>query len=143
MATTFNPSVHASKCLEAWTSGDFDVARSLLSDDVTFDGPLGHTEGADAYIDEVAQMFQDIKGVTLTRTMVEGDDVCLMYDLVTEDSGSLPTVGWYHFSDDKIDHVRAYFDPRPLSGPPRREAFEIPLFAAALQLCEPLESEIA
>lgn len=135
MATTFDPTVHASKCLEAWTSGDLDTARELLSDDVTFEGPFGHTEGADAYLDGAAQMSESIRGVALTRSIVEGDDVCLMYDLVTESAEPVPTVGWYHFRHDKIDHVRAYFDPRPLSAQ-RPASLDIPLFAAALQLCD-------
>lgn len=136
MATTFNPSGRASKCLEAWTSGDFDTARSLLSDDVIFDGPLGHTDGADAYIEGVADMSESIKGVSLNQSIAEGDDVCLIYDLVTEGAGPVPTVGWYHFRGDKIDRVRAYFDPRPLTTGRRRETPDIPLFAAPLQLCD-------
>ncbi len=137
--TTFDLAENASRCLKSWTSGDFETTRSLLSDNVTFDGPMGHTEGADNYVTGVAKMADMVTGVDLKKLVVDGDDVCLMYDLVTTPSGALPTVGWYHFSGDKIDSVRAYFDPRPLteqrSQGQSKEKLDIPLFASGLQLC--------
>ena len=35
---------------EAWAAKDFDALRDLLADDVTFRGPLGQADGADACI---------------------------------------------------------------------------------------------
>jgi hypothetical protein len=141
MTITIDLASKAQRCLESWTSGDLDTTRSLLSDDVTFDGPMGHTEGADAYVTGVAQMAQMVGGVHLKKLIVDGDDVCIMYDLLSEPAGPMPTVGWYHFDGDKIDAVRAYFDPRPLTEMAQTEtaapknAFQMPLFAAGLQLC--------
>ena len=133
----------ASKCLTAWTSGDLEATRSFLSEDVTFDGPMGHTQGAQAYVEGVAQMAKSVKGIDLKKTFVDGDDVCIMYDLLSEAQGSLPTVNWYHFRDYKIDSVRAYFDPRLIAngGSPAKKPLEMPLFAAALQLCGSVEPE--
>jgi hypothetical protein len=130
---------NASICLTASTSGDFETTRSLLSDDVTFDGPLGHSEGADAYVTVAARLTENVRTVDLKKLVVDGDDVCIMYDLVSEAAGVVPTVSWYHFTDDKIDAVRAYFDPRPLASKGQasesKKGFDMPLFAAALQLC--------
>jgi len=134
----------ASKCLEAWSSGDLATTRSLLTEDVTFTGPLGYSKGADAYVRGVAKMAETVTGVDLKKLIVEGDDVCIMYDLVSTQAGTLPTVGWYHFSaDEKIDSVRSYFDPRPLTEQHAASAHEahnpidvkIPLFNAGLQVC--------
>jgi hypothetical protein len=108
----------------------------LLSDDVTFEGPLGHTEGADAYVSGVAHMADAVSGVELKNLIVEGDDVCIMYDLLSKSAGAVPTIGWYHFRDDKIESVRAYFDPRQLTDKPAQKKFHIPLFASALQVCQ-------
>jgi hypothetical protein len=131
---------HASTCLAASTSGDFETTRTLLSDDVTFDGPLGHTEGADAFVSGAARSQENVRTVELKQLVVDGDDVCIMYDLVSDAAGVVPTVSWYHFKDDKIDAVHAYFDPRSLAskGQPviSKKGFDIPLFAAGLQLCE-------
>jgi len=62
-----------------------------------------------------------------------------------EQAGTIPTVGWYHFRDNKIDSVRAYFDPRPMAerwSPPDQQrpptpfdAVDIPQFASSLQVC--------
>ena len=40
----------ATRCLEAWTSGDFPTARTLLRDDVTATDPYGATDGAENYL---------------------------------------------------------------------------------------------
>jgi hypothetical protein len=138
--TTIDLARHASKCLEAWVSGDIETTRSLLSDDVTVHGPFGNTEGADACVDDVVEMGKGGRGVALKRLVVEGDDVCIMYDLVSDTAGAVPSVGWYHFRDDKIDSIWEYFDPRNLKmgGRPNGSAkpLDMPFFAAGLQLCE-------
>lgn len=84
-----------------------------LADDVTFTGPLGRTEGADAYIDGVRHLTETVKGVDIHRAIGEADEVCIRYDLVTA-AGRIPTVGWYEIHDGKVASVRAYFDPRPI-----------------------------
>jgi ketosteroid isomerase-like protein len=105
----------ASTCLQAWSSGDFDTARSLFADDVTFVGPMGHTEGVDAYIEGVRGLKQIVSGTEQRRVFGEGEDVCIIYDLVTTTpAGSLPCAGWYQVRAGKITSVRAFFDARPL-----------------------------
>jgi len=103
-------------CLEAWSSGDLERARELLHDDVTFVGPLGATEGRDAYVEGVTRLREVVTGVEVTRAVAEGDDVAISYDLLTSVAGVLPTVGWYEVRDGLVTSVRAYFDPRPLLG---------------------------
>ena len=146
--STLELATTASKCLEAWSSGDLATTRSLLTDDVTYSGPLGQTKGADAYVRGVAKMAETVTGVELKKLIVEGDDVCIMYDVFSNTAGPLPTVGWYHFSaDEKIDSVRAYFDPRPLTETRVASegdshdpiAIKIPLFNAGLQVCSDLQ----
>ena len=97
----------ASKCLEAWSSGDFDTARGLFDDDVTFVGPMGQTEGVDAYIEGVRGLKQIVSGT---------EQQLVFYDLVTTTpAGSIPCAGWYRVRDGKITSVRAFFDARPLT----------------------------
>jgi hypothetical protein len=104
----------ASECLKSWTTGDFVTTRSLLADDVAFIGPMGATEGIDDYVSGVQGMAKMVKGAEQKKVIVDGDDVCIIYDLVTTVAGALPTAGWYHVRDGKIDWVRAFFDARPL-----------------------------
>jgi ketosteroid isomerase-like protein len=105
----------ATTCLEAWTSGDFATARSLLQDDGSFVGPLGANEGVEEYMAELEGLAKITTGAERQRMVVDGDDVCILYDLVTVSAGPLPTSTWYHIQDGKIDSVRAYFDARPLA----------------------------
>ena len=105
----------AAACLRAWTRGDLEQARSFLHDDVTFRGPLGATDGADAYVDGIRPLSQMVDPVEPQLVIADGDDACLIYDLVVQGT-TVPTVGCYHLRDGKIASIRAYFDPRPLLG---------------------------
>jgi ketosteroid isomerase-like protein len=103
----------ASRCLRAWTSSDFATTRALLDDDVTFVGPLGATDGIDAYMDGIQNVAKVVTAADEKRVIVDGDDVCIIYDLVTTTpAGSVPTAAWYSVPDGKIRSIRVYFDPR-------------------------------
>jgi limonene-1,2-epoxide hydrolase len=104
----------ARQCLEAWTSGDFATARSLLRDDVTSVGPLGANVGVEDYMAELEGLAEIVTGARQRRVMVDGADACIFYDLVTIPVGPLPSSSWYHVRDGKIDSVRDYFDARVL-----------------------------
>jgi ketosteroid isomerase-like protein len=103
-------------CLAAWSSGDLDRARTYFADDVTFVGPLATTKGVDEYIAGLERLIELVTGADVQRTITEGDEVCVIYDLVTRIAGAVPTVGWYTIRDGKVAAVRVYFDPRPLIG---------------------------
>jgi ketosteroid isomerase-like protein len=105
----------ATKCLEAWSSGDFATARTLLRDDVTFVGPLGSGGGAESYMNRLVDLSHHVTSAEPIKVVVDGDDACIIYDLVTDAGGSVPTSDWYHVQDGKISSVRAYFDTRALT----------------------------
>jgi ketosteroid isomerase-like protein len=117
MATqTLDPKIVASRCLAAWSSGDFDAVRGLLDERVQFTGPLGHTEGADAYIEGVRGFAKTIQSVEQRRVFGDGDDVCIIYDLVTKSAAAaIPTAGWYRVRHGRIVSITAFFDARPLA----------------------------
>ena len=105
----------ATKCLEAWSSGDFATARTLLRDDVTFVGPLGSGGGVESYMNSLVDLSHHVASAEPIKVVVDGDDACIIYDLVTDAGGSVPTSDWYHVQDGKISSVRAYFDTRALT----------------------------
>jgi SnoaL-like domain len=107
----------ASTYLEAWQAGDFARLRSVLADDATFDGPLGHASNADECIAGLKRMSQIMTGITVHKTFVDGPDVLTWFDLHTTQAEPLPTVNWRHVEDGKITRIRVTFDPRPLSVP--------------------------
>jgi limonene-1,2-epoxide hydrolase len=105
----------ATRILQGWTTGDFDTVRSLIHDDVTFVGPLGTTDGAEEFVAGLQRMTEMVKSAEVQQVIVDGEHVCVIYDLITETSaGTVPTAGWYQVRDGRLAAQRVYFDPRPL-----------------------------
>jgi ketosteroid isomerase-like protein len=103
-------------CLQSWSRGDFDTTRALLTDDVTFVGPLGATNGVDDYMRGIRGVADIVERIDVQQVVADRDEVCVIYDLVTSTgAGALPTAAWYSLRDGRIAAIRAYFDPRPLT----------------------------
>jgi limonene-1,2-epoxide hydrolase len=101
--------------VKAWTSGDFDTARSTLHDDVAFVGPLGTADGIDDCVRGLQGLKQIVESSEQRKVIADGDDVCLIYDLVTNTpAGTIPTAGWFQLHGGKIATIRVFFDARPL-----------------------------
>jgi SnoaL-like domain len=101
--------------VNAWTSGDFGMARSTLHDDVEFVGPLGTASGIDDCMRGLEGLKQIVASSEPRKVIADGDDVCLIYDLFTTTSaGIIPTAGWFQLRGGKIAAIRGFFDARPL-----------------------------
>jgi ketosteroid isomerase-like protein len=100
---------------DAWTSKDFERARSLLRDDVSFEGPIDTFDNADAYLQSLQQLSGILTGTEKQKVFVDGDDVCVIYDLKTVPVPSSRTCEWYRVSDGKIASVSVVFDARPFA----------------------------
>jgi hypothetical protein len=97
-------------CIKALNEEDFKAAREYTTEDFSFVGVLGSRNGAAAYFDDMEKMKlkYDVK-----KVFVEGNDVCLFYDLAI--SGiTIFGCAWYHVEGDKISSLRVVFDPRPI-----------------------------
>jgi ketosteroid isomerase-like protein len=115
MAST-DPKAVADEFFKAWTTGDFDTARSLLHDDLSFDGPLDKFDNAAAYIAALTGLAQIVRSTEEQKVFVDGNDVCVIYNLVTNTpAGAALTAEWYHIRDAKISAVRVIFDARPFA----------------------------
>jgi limonene-1,2-epoxide hydrolase len=98
--------------LDALNNEDFKTVRHYLSDDMVFDGVLGHRDGGDTYVEDMKRMKFKYK---VLKAFAEGDDVCVLYDI--DMSGeTIFTCGWYKVRDNKIKSLRVVFDPRPILG---------------------------
>ena len=88
--------------------------------EITFAGPFGIAEGADAYLDGLRKFrARGVQTVEIRSVFQEGEEACVIYDLVTNSpAGTIPSAGWYHLRDGKIVSVRAFFDARLLAAPP-------------------------
>ena len=99
----------------AWTTKDFSRARELLHDDVSFTGPIDTFSDADSYIASLRQLSGIITGVDKHKVFVDGDDVCVIYDLKTAPVPTSRTCEWYRVRDGKIASVSVVFDARPFA----------------------------
>jgi len=100
---------------DAWTSKDFQRARALLHDDVHFAGPIDTFSDADSYVASLRQLSGIVTGADKQKVFVDGDDVCVIYDLKTAAVPSSRTCEWYRVRDGKIASVSVVFDARPFA----------------------------
>jgi len=100
---------------DAWMSKDFERARELLHDDVAFEGPIETFSDADSYVASLRQLSGIITGVQKQKVFVDGDDVCVIYDLKTAPVPSSRTCEWYRVHGGKVASVSVVFDARPFA----------------------------
>ena len=105
----------AEEFFEAWTSKDFERARELVHDDVSFEGPIDSFSDADSYLASLRQLSGIVTGADTQKVFVDGDDVCIIYDLKTVPVPRSRTCEWYHVRDGKIASVSVVFDARPFA----------------------------
>ena len=106
-----SPQQTAEAYFEAWSNKDFDGARSLLHDDVSFLGPFDTFDNADDLIQAITGLGQLIKGLEMRRVFTNGQDVCIIYDLVPNKAvASVPIAEWYQVRDGKISAISIIFD---------------------------------
>ena len=104
------------KFFDAWTSGDFKTVRSLVHDDVSYSDPIDQFDTHDAYIGSLQRFSQVMKAAEVQHVFVDGTDVCVIYDLVTNTPiPPSPTAEWFHLRDGKISDMRVIFDARPFA----------------------------
>lgn len=97
--------------LDALNSEDFDTVKTLLADDMTFDGVMGKRDGADAYVDDMRKMKFKYE---LIKAFSDGHDVCVLYNINMGKGDPIYSAGWYTVKYGKIKTFKVVFDPRPL-----------------------------
>jgi SnoaL-like domain len=96
--------------------GDFTTARTLMQDNMTFQGPLDTFNTADQYLEAARRLASIIQRIDVKKVFVDGDDVCVLYDMVTNTpAGTAFIAEWYHVSGGKIADLRVVFDARPFA----------------------------
>ena len=101
---------------EALGRGDFSTARQLMHDDMTFQGPLDTFTTADQYLEASRKLASIIQRIDVKKTFVDGDDICVLYDMVTNTpAGTAFIAEWYQVRGGKIAALRAVFDARPFA----------------------------
>lgn len=78
-------------------------------------GPFDKFERADDFIEAIKGLAPIVEDVHVRRLFADGDDVCLIFDMVTAGAGSQPTAEWYSVRDGRIASLRVIFDARPFA----------------------------
>ncbi|MBO9631830.1 MAG: nuclear transport factor 2 family protein [Chitinophagaceae bacterium] len=105
-----NPKEVVLGLLQALNDHDYKEARNYANPDMKFEGVLGSRDGAESYFTDMEKMQLEYN---VRRIFVEGNDVCVLYDLLIEDE-TIFCCGWYQVKNGKISHLKVVFDPRPL-----------------------------
>ena len=99
--------------LGAFTSGDFDAAYALIADDFVFAGPMLQSVGKAAFVEGSRGLQSIVRGYTLLRQFVDGDEVCSVYDFAVETpagAGSVTMAEWNTLRDGRLVSARVVFD---------------------------------
>jgi limonene-1,2-epoxide hydrolase len=110
-----NPKTVATTYFESWKAKDFETLRSLLADDVTFDGPLATIQGAETCMKGLRGMAEMITDIVIHKIFVDGSDVLTWFDLHTDKADPIPTANWSHIVNGKISAIRVAFDASRLA----------------------------
>jgi hypothetical protein len=105
----------ATTYFDAWKANDFDTMRSLVAEDVSFEGPLATLEGAEDYIKGIQGLSQVISEIVIQKLFVDGQDVLTWYDMHTTVASPVAVANWLHVEEGKITAVRVAFDARELA----------------------------
>lgn len=93
----------------------YEDAMGHLRENVRIKGPAGETFGKPL---DFIEMLRTYKGkYDIKKMFVDGDDVCVLYDLVT--TGPIVYMSsWYQVKEGKIVSINTVFDPRAFGPPP-------------------------
>jgi hypothetical protein len=101
---------------DALGSGDWAAARGFLKDDLKFKGPIAQYERPEPYIEDLKRLHIIVKDVQMKKIFVDGNDVCLLYDMVTNTPARTAFIcEWHHVEGSKIGSIRVVFDATPFA----------------------------
>jgi ketosteroid isomerase-like protein len=113
-SSTLSPTDVVETYFDAWQAQDHDRLRSILADDVTFDGPMGHETNADDCTTSLMRLASMTRSLTVEKRFVDGPDVVTVFELQLEPATLSPVMNWSRVQDGKIVEILVTFDPRPL-----------------------------
>ena len=114
MPEEFTPSAIACAFTVAWTSHDLTTAGAYVADDVIFDGPLGHRDGKQAYMESLNTLAQMVTGLKIVAAFGDATQALIMYELITDQFGVLTCAKLFSIRDGKIQTDRLTFDSFPM-----------------------------
>jgi hypothetical protein len=100
----------------AMGKGDFADARKYLHDNLSFRGPIDAFDKPEPYLQSLEKLHKMVERVDMKKMFVDGNDVCLLYDLVINtQAGTSFVCEWMQVKSGKIAAIRTVFDARPFA----------------------------
>jgi hypothetical protein len=92
---------------------DLGKVEALLDPNVTFVGPALALTGAPDVLTALRRIGAIHVRNDIKRVFVDGDEVCVIYDFVTDTVGVVPTIEWLTFAGERVRSVKLYYDQLP------------------------------
>src|SRR5437870_12540811 len=97
-------------------SGNWIAARSFLKDDLKFTRPIAQYDRPEPYIEDLKRLHSIVKGVEMKKIFSDGDDVRLLYEMVTNTPARTAFFcEWHHVVGSKIGSISVVFDATPFA----------------------------
>jgi predicted ester cyclase len=107
------PEAVALAYLDAVGKKELDRVASLVDPEVRFTGPMNAYTG----IRDLLAAFRNIGAIhvrnDIKRVFSDGNEVCVIYDFVTDTVGALPTIEWLRVENGRIQSINLYYDQVP------------------------------
>jgi ketosteroid isomerase-like protein len=99
--------------LDAVGTHQLDRLTELMAPNVRFVGPVMSFDSRDKVIDALRTISAVHVRNDVKRVFTDGNEVCVIYDLVTDAFGSLPSIEWLKIADGRIASINLYYDQVP------------------------------
>ncbi|WP_340539108.1 nuclear transport factor 2 family protein [Nocardioides sp. GXZ039] len=93
----------------AMLSGDTEILNSILSDDVTFTGPMASSSGRDDTVAGIVQMSKMTKGDEVLVRLTDDQNALIWSEITTSEGPATPAATWLEIAGDRITSIRTVF----------------------------------
>ena len=100
--------------LEAVGQQRYDRVAELVASDLRVAGPATTRTSAQDFIAALKRLAVIHLRTEIKRVFVDGDEVCVIYDFVTDTTvGAVPAIEWLKFDGARIRTIDLYYDRLP------------------------------
>jgi hypothetical protein len=108
---TTDPKTIALAYVNACGRKDLDAVAQLLAPDLEFQAVFKSIRGVSPFLDALRQIGPIWVRSDAKKAFTDGNEVCVMYDLVTDTpAGPVPCIEWLRIEDGRIRWGRLFFD---------------------------------
>lgn len=108
-----SPETVARAYIEAISNKDLARVEALIDPAIHFIGPARTLSGAGELLEALRRLGAIHVRNEIKRVFHDGDEVCVIYDFVTDVVGAVPTVEWVRIAGGRIRAVNLYYDQVP------------------------------